>query len=220
MAWDTKKGFYVSTVVLDAPWEEEVTGVETRVGEHINPTTISRRGFDDKITYNNFKSLDGSPWTKPARKDRGEMPDDFVWTPTYYDNPVLRAVIDWFPVKKTRVRLARTKAGATIGAHFDWDNRRLGFPDDKELLRIWVAMDDGNACWYRLTNGVCDANISLKRGQFLILNTDTVIHQTETCDNDRSNLIIHVESNQWIKCLPDIFPRHCVRNPVTEPDPQ
>ena len=80
MAWDTKKGFYVSTVVLDAPWEEEVTGVETRVGEHINPTTIHRRGFDDKITYNNFKSLDGSPWTKPARKDRGEMPDDFIWT--------------------------------------------------------------------------------------------------------------------------------------------
>jgi len=181
MAWDTKKGFYTSTVILDAPWESEVAKIETKVGEHINPTTINRRGFDEKITFNNFKSLDGSPWTKPARKDRGEHPDDFIWTETYFNNPVLKSVIDWFPVDKTRVRLSRTRPGATINAHFDWDNRRLGFPEDSDLLRIWVALED-SACWYRLTNGHVDANISLRRGQFLILNTDTIIHQTETCE--------------------------------------
>ena len=220
MAWDTNRGFYISPIQLDAPWEQEVKAITTGKGEHLKPVcTQGQRNFDEKITWASFKSKDGKVDTKPARADRGELEKDFIWTSLYYNNPVLKSVIDWFPVDKTRVRIGRTFPGAYIGPHFDWDNQRLGYNANEQIVRIWVQLDDCE-CWYRLTNGIDDITVTLKKGQFIILNVDTVVHQTETLsEQPRSNLLIHAKVNHWVRCLPDLFTKHRLINPLTE-EPQ
>jgi hypothetical protein len=58
------------------------------------------------------------------------------------------------------------------------------------------------------------------RGQWLVLNVDTVIHATQNFgDTPRNNLIIHVMTNSWIRTLPDIFQQHKVVDPRVD-DPQ
>lgn len=219
MAWNHRTGFYIGNVILEGEWGSELQFIETKVGEHINKQCLEDRDFDSKITWASFKSKDGQVYTKPAILGKGEIPEDFVWTEIYYNNPNLKALIDWFPVEKTRVRLARQNPGVLIEPHFDWDNLRHNNDPDNELVRIWVALDDAYS-WYRLTNGDVEANFQLAPGQFVILNTDTIIHQTENCDAiPRNNLIIHAKVNNWIKCLSELFPRHKVLDPRIH-DPQ
>lgn len=219
MAWDTSCGFYISSVVLDADWNQEVANLRPRVGEHINKHCLEKRNFDEKITWLSFKSKDGDPYTKPAIANKGEVPEDYEWTSAYYDNPTLRRVIDWFPVEKTRVRLSQEQPGAFLDLHYDWDNVRFGDTKRDHIVRIWVQLDD-TECWYRLTNGVVDASFTLRRGQFVMLNVDAVLHSTfNTSDKPRNNLIIHAVNNFWTRSLPDIFPRHVVLDP-TRDDPQ
>jgi hypothetical protein len=61
MAWDPTSGFYVSTAILDAPWDEEVQGLHTRVGKHIKKACIDGRNLDEYLTFISFKSHDGDP---------------------------------------------------------------------------------------------------------------------------------------------------------------
>ena len=219
MAWNTSTGFYISSVILDAPWEPEVEKLVPAIGEHINVHCLEKRNFDEKMLWLSFKSKDGDPYTKPAIPNKAEAPGDFTWTSAYYDNPILRKVIDWFPVEKTRVRLAQEQPGSYLAPHFDWDNARFNDDINDHILRIWLQLDDCE-CWYRLTNGDTDVSVTLKRGQFIILNVDTVVHSTFlNSDQPRNNLIIHAYNNFWLKSLPDLFPKH-VRVDPTIDDPQ
>lgn len=220
MAWNPDTGFYISPAVLNAPWDDEVAKLPTRVGQHNKPNLVAGvRDFDSKITWLSFKSKDGDKWTKPAIKGKGEIPEDYKWTEVYYENPILKSVIDWFPVEKTRVRLARENPGSYVAPHFDWDNLLHGFDKSNQIVRIWVQLDDTNV-WYRLTNGVDDVSVKLQRGQWLVLNVDTVIHATQNhSDKPRSNLIIHAKMNSWLRTLPDLFQQHKILDPRTD-DPQ
>jgi hypothetical protein len=219
MAWDPTSGFYVSTAILDAPWDEEVQGLHTRVGKHIKKACIDGRNLDEYLTFISFKSHDGDPYTKPSLPGKGEVPEDFKWTSIYYNNPSLKALIDWFPVAKTRVRLARATPKQDLQFHFDWDNARHEFALDEHQVRIWVALDN-NDCWYRLSDGRSDVHFQLDRGQFVVLDVDQVLHATENCDErPRNNLIIHCKTNFWIRSLPDLFPKRVVLDPRSS-DPQ
>jgi len=212
MAWDPKTGFYVSTVILDAPWDNEVKNLDTKVGQHTHKA--SRAGAVEYLTFISFKSrsYDGDP-------HKGEIPEDFKWTKIYYDNPCLKALIDWFPVEKTRVRLARATPHDTLQLHFDWDNARHDFNPAEHQVRIFVSLDKTD-CWYRLTDGRSDAHFQLSRGQFIVLDVDQVLHATENNDEQpRSNLIIQAKTNFWIRSLPDLFPARVVLDPRTA-DPQ
>jgi hypothetical protein len=219
MAWNTSNGFYISPIILDAPWDDEVAKLQPAIGEHINKHCLEKRNFDEKIIWLSFKSKDGDPYTKPAIPNKGEIPEDYKWTSAYYDNPVLKKLIDWFPVEKTRVRLSQEQPGAVLQPHFDWDNTRFADEVKDRVVRIWVQLDDSE-CWYRLTNGDVDASFTLKRGQFIVLNVDTVIHATyNRSDKPRNNLIIHAHTNFWIKNLPDLFPNYAKLDPTID-DPQ
>lgn len=216
MAWNPAKGFYISPVVLDAPWQDEVNGIDTVIGEHNNAQTLTRSQFDQYITWRSFRSKDGRSETKPAVKGRSEHPNDYYWTPLYFENPVLRSTIDWFKGDKTRVRLARTVPGAMIDLHYDWDNALTNNDPDCLILRVWLQLDDVPA-WYRLTNGIDDVTVMLQRGQFIVLNVDTVLHATQNAgDNPRSNIILHIKDNHWLRSLPELFRSYRVIDPRTD----
>jgi len=219
MAWNPKTGFYVSTVILDAPWDDEVAKLDTHVGEHLSRACIEGRNFDEYLTFISFKSYDGNPLTKPSIKGKGEVPEDFIWTSIYYENPILRSLIDWFPVAKTRVRLARATPHKDLQLHFDWDNARHDFDPSEHQVRIFVSLDDTD-CWYRLTDGQSDVHFQLSRGQFIVLDVDQVLHATENSDSvPRNNLVIQAKTNNWVRCLPDLFPKRTVLDPRYS-DPQ
>ena len=219
MAWDTNTGFYISPVIPDADWNHEVQQLKPRVGEHINQHCLEKRNFDEKITWLSFRSKDGNEYTKPAIPNRGEIPEDYQWTSIYYANPMLKKLIDWFPVQKTRVRLSQEQPGAHLDLHYDWDNARFDDTRQDHIIRIWIQLDDCE-CWYRLTNGVVDASFTLRRGQFVMLNVDSVLHSTfNRSDRPRNNLIINAVNNFWIRSLPEIFPHHIILDP-TRDDPQ
>lgn len=218
MSFDTKKGFYVSTVILDAPWEEELEKIETVKGEHLTKACQEDRNFDEYMSWLSFKSLDGKPETKPSKVDDqgnplGELPEHFSWTPLYFNNPALKATIDWFPVEKTRVRIGRSHPGKYLQLHYDWDNARHQFSSQNHMVRIWVQLEHHES-WYRLSNGDVDVNFKLQRGQFVVLDVDTIFHAVENADTStRSNLIINCMSNSWIKNLPDLFPKRKLIDP-------
>jgi len=219
MAWNPKKGFYISPVVLDAPWEEELSNIDTVQGKHLNRACLEDRGFDDYLTFLSFKSHDGNPETKPAIAGKGEVPEDFQWTSLYHDNPILKSLIDWFPVEKTRVRLARAAPNGYLKPHFDWDNQRHDFNPDEHQIRIWIQLSEGEN-WYRFTDGISDINIRLERGQFIILDPDQVIHATENrSDTPRDNIIINAKTNHWVRCVPDLFTKYIKLDPRNS-DPQ
>lgn len=216
MAWDPSRGFYISPVVLDAPWDKEVKAIDTLVGEHNNAQTLTRNKFDECITWRSFKSKDGRSETKPAIKEKQEHPDDYYWTDLYFDNPVLRKTIDWFKGEKTRVRLARTSPGALIDLHYDWDNLLNHNDPNNLLLRVWLQLDDSNA-WYRLTNGIDDITVRLQRGQFIVLNVSTILHATQNVDQSpRSNIIMHIKDNFWLRSLPELFRFYRVIDPTKD----
>jgi len=213
MAFNPYKGFYVSTVIFDAPWDEELENLETRKGEMGQCTPERPDNIQSYMKWLSFRSKDGNMYTKPAVPDKGEVPEDYQWTSLYYDNPILKSIIDWFPVEKTRVRLAEAKPHGYLKYHYDWDNKRHGYDVNEHQTRIWIQLTDTES-WYRLSNGDCDVHFKMVRGQFAIIDTDCVLHATENRDdNPRRNILMHAKTNFWVKNITELFPRHTIIDP-------
>ena len=114
-------------------------------------------------------------------------------------------LIDWFKVEKTKTRIFQQVPGGHIAFHHDWDNQRLNFDSSELTVRIWVQLD-GDDCTYRLSNGDVDVTFSLQRGQFIVLNTDTVFHETWNHGSKPRNLLnITCRANSWLKNMNEVW---------------
>ena len=206
MAWNPENGFYISQVCLDAPWDNELANLEIGNYDKFIISQAKSRNISQNYNFISFKSIDGKTSTIRPRDDRGEYPSDYYWTPAYYDSPAIRSVIDWFKTEKTKVRIFQQLPKGHIAFHHDWDNERLGYDVNNLCVRIWVNLD-GDNCMYRLSNGDVDVSITLKRGQFIILNTDTIFHETwNLSENKPRNLLnITCRANSWIKNMNEVW---------------
>jgi hypothetical protein len=211
MAWDTKNGFYVSTVVLDAPWESDLEALHFPKYDKDAAAAGWRKARKMDESYNNpisFKSIDGSSRGSISSKrhnDRGEHPEDYTWTDAYHNSPAIRSVIDWFKVEKTRTSVYQQVPGGHIVFHHDLDNQRLNFDSNKLTVRIWIQLS-GEDCIYRLSNGDVDISVNLQRGQFIVLNADNVFHETWNHGSKNRNLLnITGRANSWLKNINEIW---------------
>ena len=205
MAWNPATGFYISSVKLDAPWESELESLAFPKYDEFIITEAKARKLDENYNFLSFKSIDGKSTTIKPRNDRGEYPEDYTCTDAYYSSPAIRSVIDWFKVEKTKTRIFQQVPGGHIAFHHDWDNQRLNFDSSELTVRIWVQLDGGD-CTYRLSNGDVDVTFSLQRGQFIVLNTDTVFHETWNHGSKPRNLLnITCRANSWLKNMNEVW---------------
>ena len=205
MAWNPKSGFYISAIKLDATWESELENLQFPKYDEFIITEAKARKLDEIYNFLSFKSIDGKSSTIKPRNDRGEYPEDYTWTDAYYSSPAIRSVIDWFKVEKTKTRIFQQIAGGHNVFHYDWDNQRLNYDSDKLTVRIWIQLD-GENCTYRLSNGDVDASFSLQRGQFIVLNTDSIFHETWNHGSKNRNLLnITCRANSWLKNMNEVW---------------
>tara|TARA_B110000211_G_scaffold405_1_gene496 strand:- start:507 stop:1178 length:672 start_codon:yes stop_codon:yes gene_type:complete len=205
MAWNPATGFYISPIKLDAPWESDLEALHFPKYDEYIITEAKARNIDENYNFLSFKSIDGKSSTIKPRSDRGEYPKDYTWTEAYYSSPAIRSVIDWFKVEKTKTRIFQQLPGGHIAFHHDWDNQRLNFDSNELTVRIWVQLD-GDDCSYRLSNGDVDVSFSLQRGQFIILNTDSVFHETWNHGTKPRNLLnITCRANSWLKNMFELW---------------
>ena len=205
MSYNLYKGFYLSSVILDAPWESELDQIAKKYPELGN--------YDDpkkRMQWLSFKSYDGGVYTKGG-KGGPEFVKDYKWTELYWKNPILKAVITWFNVKTTRVRIGQARPNNYIPLHYDLENKILEGKDHQ--VRIFLQLTDTNS-WYRVTDGDSDVTFKMQRGQFFIADTDIVMHATQNIDNNaRTNLVLHAKTNFWVKNLTELYPKVIVINP-------
>lgn len=206
MGWNPESGFYISPFVLDAPWDSELEALNIQKYGDFIISQAKGRGLDDNYNFISLKSIDGESSTIKPRSDRGEFPEDYFWTDAYHNSPALKSVVDWFKTPKTKVRIFQQLPNGHIDYHHDWDNERLGFDTNNLTVRIWVNLDGENSM-YRLSNGDVDISVQLKRGQFIILNTDTIFHETWNFSDTKPRNLLNItcRANSWIKNMHEVW---------------
>ena len=205
-------GIYTSPVIFQGDWEKEIETLPFAQ----TPYTYSAMEIMDKqkgqqsYDFCAFKSIDGDSLTwNQTLTDEGfwdeEIPDNYKYTKAYYDCPQIKNIIDWFKCEKSRIRIFRQQPGHVNPLHTDFDNRR-GWVHG-ETLRVFVQLSDlGVDSWFKFRTDDSEINTSLNRGQFVILNTDYVAHQTENRgDKPRDMLAMIIKKNDWISNLQDSF---------------
>lgn len=207
-------GIYTSPVIFQGTWEDEIETLPFAK----TPFTYPEMEVVDKVKgqqsydFCAFKSIDGGTLTwNQTLTDEGfwdeEIPEDYKYTDAYYSCSQIRKIIDWFQCEKTRVRIFRQQPGHVNPLHTDYDNRR-GWVHG-QTLRVFVQLSDlGVNSWFKFRTDDCEINTSLNRGQFVILNTDHVAHQTENLgDKPRDMLAMIIKKNDWVDNLQNTFDR-------------
>lgn len=203
--YDPHKGFYVSRTILDADFDEDIKKIENKMLTLMCDPNYSRhlndRNTDDIFKIISFKSLDGTNETQSAPPEP-ERPENFSYTPAYYESESIRKAIDWFQCEKARVRIFRQLPKQNLELHHDFDNERHSYNKDNTMVRILMPLNDERDAYLNLANANSDITLKLTKGQFILLNTDYVWHGTVNNDSKpRDMLNMIVEWNDWLHSL-------------------
>ena len=202
--FDPLKGFYISNILLDAPWEEDLSNLrpmDLECHPHYHQH-MEDRNFNQIFQTLSLRSIDGevTPTQPPPGQD--EDPNLFYYTDAYHNSPVLKRVCDWFQFPVSRIRLFSQQPGQTLQFHHDFDNERTGFDPNNVTIRVIMALGDYPDAWYRLANESVDVTFRLVRGQFIILNTDATWHATvNNGEVARHTLNFIGKRSEWIENL-------------------
>ena len=199
--YNPKTGFFISRTVLDGDYYKDVDRiVEGWVNMYADPNLQHTVKGAGKFNVVSLKSYDGTNERMDSPPEP-EVPDNFKYTPAYYSSPILKKAVDWFQCEKTRVRVFRQLPGKNLELHHDFDNERQNFSDENIMVRVMMPLTDRDA-YLNLANENSDIMVKLVKGQFAIINVDTVWHGSITFDNEpRDMLNMIVKWNTWLQEL-------------------
>ena len=185
--FDPVNGFYLSKQMFHTDFTKDLArlGLATNINDTV---------FDFKM----LRSSDGSDDMYTAPSGRID-PDMYSYTPAYHSSQKLRALCDWFKCGKARIRIMRQFPGQHVQLHHDFDNANHFKSDPKDIVvRILVNLTDTDS-YFNLTNKSCDMTVKMQKGQFIIMNADTVWHATRNNDElPRNTLNMIVKWNNWL----------------------
>ena len=185
--FDPVNGFYLSKQMFHTDFTKDLArlGLATNINDTV---------FDFKM----LRSSDGSDDMYTAPSGRID-PDMYSYTPAYHSSQKLRALCDWFKCDKARIRIMRQFPGQHVQLHHDFDNANHSKSDPKDIVvRILVNLTDTDS-YFNLTNESCDMTVKMQKGQFIIMNADTVWHATRNNDQlPRNTLNMIVKWNNWL----------------------
>lgn len=185
--FDPVNGFYLSKQMFHTDFTKDLArlGLATNINDTV---------FDFKM----LRSSDGSDdmYTAPSGRIDPAM---YSYTPAYHSSQKLRALCDWFKCDKARIRIMRQFPGQHVQLHHDFDNANHSKSDPKDIVvRILVNLTDTDS-YFNLTNKSCDMTVKMQKGQFIIMNADTVWHATKNNDQlPRNTLNMIVKWNDWL----------------------
>lgn len=201
MGYNTNRGIYVSNMILHADTEKELESLPfvPMSVDSAYAQADNERGLSSMYQLCAFRSTDGKSETV-SHHSGAERPEDFQWTDSYYNNPNLRAILDFFECPIMRARVFRQMPGCKNPMHTDFDRRR---PEGDDTLRILIQLSDmPGGAWFRYQTSDSDVSINLRAGQFVVFNADTVAHQTNNLtDRPRDAIMLVVKKNDWIENL-------------------
>jgi hypothetical protein len=200
--YDPINGFYLSNRFFKADFEHDLTrlNLSTLVCNSHYLKHLDDRNTDDIFRIVSLKSLDGTNETQSCPPQE-EKPQMFSYTPAYHSSPVLKKLCDWFECEKARIRIFRQLPGQDVQLHHDFDNERCGFDPNNLTVRIIVNLSDTDS-YFQLLNKSCNMTVKMQKGQFMIINTDTIWHATRNNDTThRDTLNMIVKWNDWLKDL-------------------
>lgn len=189
--FDPANGFYLSKQIFDSDFTKDLMrlGLATGLATNINDTV-----FDFKM----LRSLDGSDdmYTAPSGRIDPAM---YSYTPAYHSSQELRSLCDWFKCDKARIRIMTQFPGQHVQLHHDFDNAYHEQSHPKDIVvRILVNLTDTDS-YFNLINKSCDMTLKMQKGQFIIMNADTVWHATRNNDElYRNTLNMIVKWNDWL----------------------
>lgn len=202
-------GIYVSREIFTGDWENELAALNYTprtklITEDANIAKFDEeKGIQANYLYNTFKSANGRSDFHDQLKDfwDEELPEDYSYTDSYYNSPKLRAIIDWFPVEKSRCRIFQQQPGVEMPVHTDFDNQKG--TDGGETVRIFVQLNDmPGGAWFRCKTADSDITVNLQKGQFLVFYPDTTGHGTcNITEIPRNTFMLVVKRNEWIDNL-------------------
>jgi hypothetical protein len=185
--FDPVNGFYLSKQIFDSDFTKDL--MRLGLATNINDTV-----FDFKM----LKSLDGSDDMNTAPSGRID-PAMYSYTPAYHSSQELRSLCDWFECDKARIKIMAQFPGQHVQLHHDFDNAYHEQSHPKDIvLRILVNLTDTDS-YFNLINKSCDMTVKMQKGQFMIMNADTVWHATRNNDElPRNTLNMIVKWNDWL----------------------
>lgn len=189
--FDPANGFYLSKQIFDSDFTKDLMrlGLATGLATNINDTV-----FDFKM----LRSSDGSDdmYTAPSGRIDPAM---YSYTPAYHSSQELRSLCDWFKCDKARIRIMTQFPGQHVQLHHDFDNAYHEQSHPKDIVvRILVNLTDTDS-YFNLINKSCDMTLKMQKGQFIIMNADTVWHATRNNDElYRNTLNMIVKWNDWL----------------------
>ena len=205
--YNPSTGIYVSSQIFTGDWSDELAALdytprEKAVAENSIVAFDADKGIVTNYLYNAFRSEDGKSTTTELKDFWQEVdPANFSYTESYYNSPKLRAILDWFQVDKTRVRIFQQQPGHMMEMHTDFDELRG--TEHGEVLRIFVQLNDmPGGAWFRCKTEDSEVSINLQKGQFLIFHPDHTAHGTENVTEiPRNTFMLVVKRNEWIDSL-------------------
>ena len=101
-------------------------------------------------------------------------------------------------MRKNKGASLQTTTWKNVELHHDFDNEREDFSDENIMVRVFMPLTDRDA-YLNLANENSDIMVKLVKGQFAIINVDTVWHGSITFDNKpRDWLNMIVKWNPWL----------------------
>lgn len=119
-----------------------------------------------------------------------ETGDEWEYLPVLDNCPTLRKFLHSFPCSLKAVRLMRLKAGAEIKPHRD---QGLCIEQGEARLHLPIQTSGG------VTFTVNEKPVSMDAGELWYLNADQVHAVSNRGSEDRINLVIDCEANDWLR---------------------
>ena len=119
-----------------------------------------------------------------------EQKGDWVYLPVINVLPQIRRIIDWFQCDVEATRLMRLKPGAHIQPHQD-----KGLSIEHGFARFHVPISAVEQVEF-IVNG---ALVPMQNGELWYLNADATHSVKHVGNEDRINLVIDCEVNEWLK---------------------
>ena len=205
-------GVYASNYIFTGDWEDELAALDytprtTVYGNSQIDESDAIKGIQTGYLYNSFSSWDGKSTSheSPNLITEEEKPDQYKWTDSYYNSPKIAAILDWFQLPMTRVRVFQQNPGHKMIMHTDFDNQKG--TESGETIRIFVQLNEmPGGAWFHFRTGDSQISINLRKGQFLVFHPDHTGHGTENLtDIPRNTFMIVAKRNDWLDSLADDY---------------
>jgi hypothetical protein len=203
--YDGEFGVYSSNIYFVGDFEEELATQKFYDPAPPMPEMAEvdrQKGQQNGYKNLSFKSATGeNDCYNPVNSDfwAEEDPDNYKYTPAYYECPQIRALIDWFQCPLTRVRIFQQQPGHHMPLHTDFDNQK-GMTHG-QTVRIFVQLNENKGDFhYRFQTSDSDFSVQLQKGQWLAFNQDKVAHATWNSSDTRvRNAFMFVaKRNEWL----------------------